>query len=421
MMNILILGSGGREHALAWKLKQSPSCGNLYVAPGNAGTKNVAENIQLSIANFPEIANFCLDNHIEMLVVGPEAPLVDGIYNFFQQKEYAHIMVIGPSQEGAILEGSKAYAKKFMNKYSIPTAGYAEFNKETEADGIEFIKNQKGNIVLKCDGLAAGKGVVILEDKEKAIEEFSNMLDGKFGGAGHTVVIEDFLDGIEFSVFVLTDGKEYKILPVAKDYKRIGEGDTGLNTGGMGAVSPPPFVTEELMSKVIKQVVEPTVNGLHSENIAYKGVVFIGLIRVNNEPYVIEYNCRFGDPETEVILPRIDSDLLELFKSLYTGDLSSQELKISEKQAATIMLVSGGYPEAYKKGKQMSIPLEGDSMFFHAGTKEIDNKIVTNGGRVLAITSIDNSFKDAISKSMLEAEKINFEGKNYRKDIGFDL
>ena len=421
-MNILILGSGGREHTLAWKISQSPKCDNLYVGPGNAGTSQLAKNVDLSISDFHQIGVFCLERNIEMLIVGPEAPLVEGIYDYFSETDsLKQIQVIGPSKQGAVLEGSKAYAKKFMQKYSIPTAGYAEFTLESLEDGIEYINKQKGNIVLKCDGLAAGKGVVILEDKKQAVQELKDMLQGKFGGAGNTVVIEDFLSGIEFSVFVLTDGESYKILPVAKDYKRIGVGDTGLNTGGMGAVSPPPFVTKELMDKVISKIVEPTIHGIKTEGIVYKGIVFIGLIQVENEPYVIEYNCRLGDPETEVILPRLNTDLVNLFKSLHEGNLEEQEIEISEQSAATVMLVSGGYPEAYEKGKEMNIPSDTSSIYFHAGTKITTNKVVTNGGRVLAITSMEDSFREAISKSMVEAERITFEGKNYRKDIGFDL
>ena len=421
-MKILILGSGGREHALAWKIKKSDSCDELFVAPGNAGTSQVAVNVDLSISDFATIGEFCIDNDIEMLIVGPEAPLVDGIYDFFAEDAYLkHIMVIGPSAKGAVLEGSKAYAKRFMQKYKIPTAGYQEFTKASLEKGIQFINNQKGDIVLKCDGLAAGKGVVILENRKAAIKELKSMLDGKFGGAGNTVVIEDFLDGIEFSVFVLTDGEDYKILPVAKDYKRIGEGDTGLNTGGMGAISPPPFVDEVLMEKVISRIVEPTVKGIKEENIDYKGIVFIGLIKVGEDPFVIEYNCRLGDPETEAILPRLETDLVDLFSALYDGNLSDIEIDINGKAAATVMLVSGGYPEAYAKNKEMSIPQQSDSFYFHAGTKSANGKTVTNGGRVLAITSMDSTFEKAVQTSLKEAEKINFEGKNYRKDIGFDL
>ncbi len=421
-MNVLILGSGGREHTLAWKILQSPHCSSLFVGPGNAGTAAIANNVSLSLSDFNQIGDFCIKQSIEMLIVGPEAPLVDGIYDHFKTTDQLkNIKVIGPSKQGAILEGSKAYAKKFMFKNDIPTAGYAEFTKDTLEEGIAYIHNQKGPIVLKCDGLAAGKGVVILEDKDQAAQELSDMLNGKFGGAGHTVVIEDFLSGIEFSVFVLTDGKNYKILPVAKDYKRIGEGDTGLNTGGMGAVSPPPFVDKDLMTKVISRIVEPTVQGLQDDHIEYKGIIFIGLIKVNGDPYVIEYNCRLGDPETEVVLPRLDSDLLELFQSLHTDSLATHEITINPQAAATIMLVSGGYPEAYEKGKSMTIPHETPSQFFHAGTIHKGEEVVTNGGRVLAITSMHTDFRKAIEQSMKEAEKISFEGKNYRKDIGFDL
>lgn len=422
-MNVLILGSGGREHTLAWKVAQSPLCNKLIVAPGNAGTASVATNMNLELNDFDQIAQCCLNEAIDMVIVGPEAPLVDGIYDYFNtKKELQHIRLIGPSKEGAQLEGSKAYAKKFMQRHDIPTAGYAEFSKDTETEAFEYIDKSNTPIVLKCDGLAAGKGVLILDDKEEAKQELAHIFNGKFGGAGHRVVIEDFLDGIEFSVFVLTDGNDYKILPVAKDYKRIGTGDQGLNTGGMGAVSPPPFVDEQLMDKVIKRIVQPTVQGLKKENIDYKGFIFIGLIRVENEPYVIEYNCRMGDPETEVVIPRIESDFLELLAAFNSDDFKHLDLKIKEEAAATVMLVSGGYPEAYEKGKVMEIPADSnDSIYFHAGTKVKDDMIVTNGGRVLAITSFDHCFKNAVKKSMHEAERINFEGKYYRNDIGFDL
>ena len=429
-MNVLILGNGGREHALCWKVKQSPLCEKLYCAPGNAGTDQLAENISINIADFELIGDFCLDNHIDMVIVGPEAPLVDGIYDFFESTEsLSHIFVVGPSEEGAQLEGSKAYAKKFMQRHDIPTAGYAEFTLDKLDAGIDYIDSIQGPIVLKCDGLAAGKGVVILEDKEAAKEELSDMLHGKFGGAGNVVVIEDFLSGIEFSVFVLTDGTDYKILPVAKDYKRIGEGDTGLNTGGMGAVSPPPFVTAELMNKVEERIIKPTMHGLQSEEITYKGIIFIGLILVGNDPYVIEYNCRFGDPETEVIVPRIKSDLLDLFVSMYHKDATLDGLAFAQKSieinplsAATVMLVAGGYPENYEKGHVLThLDDPKESIYFHAGTKKQNHQVVSNGGRILAITSFHENFRVAIQASLEHAEKIQFEGKYYRSDIGFDL
>lgn len=426
-MNILILGSGGREHALCWKIKQSSLCESLYVAPGNAGTDSLAENVGLNVSDFEAIGDFCVDNSIHLVVVGPEAPLVQGIYDYFEDREdLSEIHVLGPSEEGAQLEGSKAYAKKFMQRHNIPTAGYAEFTLENLEKGLDYIDGLQGPIVLKCDGLAAGKGVVILDNVEDAKEEFSDMLHGKFGGAGNVVVIEDFLDGIEFSVFVLTDGNSYKILPVAKDYKRIGEGDTGLNTGGMGAISPPPFVDDQLMQKVIDRIVEPTVKGLSAEDITYKGIIFLGLIRVGQDPYVIEYNCRLGDPETEAVLPRISSDLLEVFASIFDdkyGAFAQKELTIVPESAATIMLVSGGYPETYEKGKVMTnIDDSNDSLYFHAGTTHnADGQVVTNGGRVLAVTSLDQDFKKALEKSNEHASIIEFEGKNYRKDIGFDL
>jgi phosphoribosylamine--glycine ligase len=421
-MNILILGSGGREHALAWKFRQSSRLGKLFIAPGNAGTKIEGINVALDGFDFSSIGKFCVDEKIDMLVVGPEAPLVKGIYDFFQQQEVLkNIMVIGPSAAGAQLERSKAFAKKFMNRYSIPTAGYAEFTLKTLEKAFTYIDQQSGPIVLKCDGLAAGKGVVILEDKEEAKKEIKDMLSGKFGGAGNIVVIEDFLDGIEFSVFVVTNGQEYKILPVAKDYKRIGLADTGLNTGGMGAISPPPFVDLELMNKVISKIIEPTLLGIQKEKIEYKGIIFIGLIKVDNEPYVIEYNCRLGDPETEAVLPRLKSDLIDLFEGIYSG-LDKQKVEILDKSAATVMLVSGGYPEQYEKGKIMTgFQKEENVTYFHAGTTMEKGNIVTTGGRVLAITSLDDDFKKAVAKSLEHAHKINFSGKFYRKDIGFDL
>lgn len=422
-MNVLILGSGGREHALAWKLAQSPDLDNLYIAPGNAGTSDIGDNIALDILDFQSIKEFAVANNIAMIVVGPEAPLVAGIYDdITTDPKTKHITVVGPSLEGAKLEGSKAYAKEFMAEFDIPTAAYGEFTADTLADGIAHLRSTKAPYVLKADGLAAGKGVLILADLAEAERELEAMLSGKFGEASSTVVIEAFLDGIEFSVFVLTDGKDYHILPVAKDYKRIGVGDTGLNTGGMGAVSPPPFVDKAMMKKVINRVIEPTIKGLQTRAIAYHGFVFIGLISVGGEPYVIEYNCRLGDPETEVILPRTDSDLLPILASLGTEDFAKQELEISDETAATIMLVSGGYPGSYEKGKMITnIDTVKDSIVFHAGTTEKGDDVVTNGGRVIAVTSYGADKDEAVAKSMVNAAKITFTGKYYRKDIGFDL
>ena len=422
-MNVLILGSGGREHTFAWKISQSPLCGELYIAPGNAGTQQHGTNVAISPMDFEAVKKLAIDKNINMVLVGPEAPLVAGIYDFFKKDaDLQHIPVIGPSAKGAQLEGSKAFSKAFMAKRNIPTAGYREFTQATLQEGLAYIEQQTPPIVLKADGLAAGKGVLILSDVEEAKMEFSAMLDGKFGAASEKVVIEDFLDGIEFSVFVLTDGKDYKVLPIAKDYKRIGEGDTGLNTGGMGAVSPVPFVNETLMQKVTERIIIPTVQGIAEDELDYKGFVFIGLIKVGEEPYVIEYNCRMGDPETEVVLPRLENDLLELLIALSEGTLNKIDIKISEKAATTIMLVSGGYPEAYEKGKVMTgFEKVTDSILFHAGTKQAGEKIVTNGGRVLAITSFGDDFQAALAISNKNADLMEFEEKNYRKDIGFDL
>ena len=422
-MNILLLGSGGREHAFAWKMTQSKECDTLFIAPGNAGTATLGQNIAISPTDFEAVKKLVLEQDVKMVVVGPEAPLVDGIYDYFQNdKDLKSLAVVGPSEEGAKLEGSKAYGKVFMEENNIPTAGYREFTPKTVEAGIEYIATQTPPIVLKADGLAAGKGVLILDDIAEAQQELRAMLDGKFGAASSKVVIEEFLDGIEFSVFVLTDGNSYKILPVAKDYKRIGEGDVGLNTGGMGAVSPPPFVDAEMMKKVEERIVKPTISGLQKRSISYHGFVFIGLIRVNNEPYVIEYNCRMGDPETEVVLPRLKADLVELLYATATDNLASQTIEIDERAATTIMLVSGGYPEAYAKGKVMTgFEKVSDSILFHAGTKQVGNEILTNGGRVLAVTSYGETYKDALAISNKNAELIEFKGKNYRRDIGFDL
>ena len=422
-MNILILGSGGREHTFAWKISQSPLCTQVYIAPGNAGTQQHGINISINPMDFEAVKNLAIEKAIDMVIVGPEAPLVAGIYDFFKKDDsLKNIPVIGPSAKGAQLEGSKAFSKAFMAKRNIPTAGYREFTQASLQEGLNYIDQLNPPVVLKADGLAAGKGVLILNDIEEAKMEFSAMLDGKFGAASEKVVIEDFLDGIEFSVFVLTDGKDYKILPIAKDYKRIGEGDTGLNTGGMGAVSPVPFVDDVLMKKVEERIIIPTVKGIAEEELEYQGFIFIGLIRVNNEPYVIEYNCRMGDPETEVVLPRLENDFLELLIALTKGQLNEIDIKISEKAATTIMLVSGGYPEVYEKGKVMTGFTDvKDSILFHAGTKQADTNIVTNGGRVIAITSLGNDFKEALAISNKNAVLINFDKKNFRKDIGFDL
>ncbi|WP_353169832.1 phosphoribosylamine--glycine ligase [Flavobacterium sp.] len=423
-MNILLLGSGGREHAFAWKMTQSQLCKQLFVAPGNAGTAKIATNISVNPNDFETIKQFVLENAVKMVIVGPEDPLVNGIYDFFKNDiQISHIPVIGPSKLGAQLEGSKEFAKEFLVKNNIPTAKYESFTSETVEKGYAFLETLSSPYVLKADGLAAGKGVVILNDLQEAKNELKAMLvDAKFGSASAKVVIEEFLDGIELSCFVLTDGKNYKILPTAKDYKRIGEGDTGLNTGGMGAISPVPFADATLMQKIESQIVIPTITGLKNDNIEYKGFVFIGLIKVGDNPFVIEYNVRMGDPETEVVIPRIKSDLVALFEAVATEKLADFDLSLDERTAATVVVVSGGYPEAFEKGKEIfGLDHKTDSLIFHAGTKEENGKIVSNGGRVLAVTSFGNSFIEATKKSYQTIENLKFDKMNYRKDIGFDL
>lgn len=422
-MNILLLGSGGREHAIARSIAKSKKLTQLYIAPGNPGTTDHGINVQLDILDFEPIKAFCIEKKIDLIVVGPEAPLVEGIYDDIKADiTTQHIAVIGPSAQGAQLEGSKAFAKKFMSEYNIPTAAYLEINKDNLQDGINYIAENKGPYVLKADGLAAGKGVLIIEDAIEAQKSLKEMIDGQFGEASATVVIEQFLDGIEFSVFALTDGMDYVILPVAKDYKRIGEGDTGLNTGGMGAVSPPPFVDKELMQKVEDSIVKPTIAGISDRGFDYVGFVFIGLIKVGDDPYVIEYNCRMGDPETEVVFPRIQSDVIDLLAAAASNKLTDISIDINPLTAATIMLVSGGYPETYQKNKIITgIPSESSSILFHAGTSKYDGKLVTSGGRVIAITSFGENHTSALTLSKSIADQIQFEGKYYRKDIGFDL
>ena len=423
-MNILVLGSGGREHTLAWKLAQSTQTDQLFIAPGNAGTALEGTNVDLAVDDFEGIKALCIKEKMDFVFVGPEGPLVNGIHDsFLADDEIKHVAIMGPNQEAAQLEGSKDFSKKFMKRHSIPTAKYQTFTKDTLENGYAYLETLKPPFVLKADGLAAGKGVLILEDLTEAKTELKNMVaEAKFGAASSTVVIEEFLHGIELSVFVLTDGENYKILPSAKDYKRIGEGDTGLNTGGMGAISPVPFADAHFMRKVEERIIVPTVEGLKKDNIPYKGFIFIGLIKVNEEPFVIEYNVRMGDPETEVVLPRIKSDLLDLLQGVANEDLDSKTMETETKAASTVILVSGGYPEPYEKGKHITgIDQCNGAIIFHAGTKEQDGKVLSNGGRVIAVTSYGDTIAEALSTSYANATKINFEKKYYRTDIGFDL
>ena len=424
-MNVLIIGSGAREHAFCWKLKESNNCKRIFVAPGNAGTSKIASNLNVDVLNFDQVKISILKLDVNLVMVGPEIPLIEGIVDFINNDiDLKSVLVVGPSKAGAKLEGSKDFSKEFMVKHNIPTAKYQSFSSENLDKGLDYLQSISPPYVLKADGPAAGKGVLIVDNLNEAQKELTNMLkNNKFGTSGHNVVIEEFLDGIELSCFVLTDGTSYKILPYAKDYKRIGEGDKGLNTGGMGAISPVPFANKEFLKKVEERIILPTINGLKSDNLPYKGFVFIGLIMVDNEPYVIEYNVRMGDPETQVVLPRIKTDFLDLMISTAQGSLAEREIEIIDETYSNIVMVAGGYPENYEKGNLITgIPEDTNStIIFHAGTKHVNNDILTNGGRVLSVVSKGQGHNEAVSKSYKVIEKINYKNKNYRKDIGFDL
>lgn len=422
-MNILIIGSGGREHALGWKIKQSNQVNQLYFAPGNAGTAEIGTNFNVGVSDFQALKNVVLENQVDLLLVGPEVPLVEGLHdNFAADPDLQSLKIVGPKKAGALLEGSKDFAKEFMLRHNIPTARFFTVTSGNLNEGVEFLKTMNAPYVLKADGLAAGKGVLIINDFNEAKSSLEKMLAGQFGEASSKVVIEEFLSGVEVSVFVITDGKDYKILPEAKDYKRIGEGDTGLNTGGMGAISPVPFVTKEFMQKVEKQIIQPTISGLQKDQIDYNGFIFFGLINVNSNPFVIEYNVRMGDPETEAVVLRIKSDFVDLLEGAATGTLASKNIEIDEKTAVTVMLVSGGYPGDYEKGKVITgTENVKDSIVFHAGTKVENKQVVTNGGRVISISSFGKNREEALAVSFKNAERINFDKKYYRKDLGFDL
>lgn len=422
-MNILVVGSGGREHAMAWKIKQSPKVDQLFIAPGNAGTSELGVNIPVDVLDFEGLKKVVLEKKIDLVVVGPEVPLVAGLHDFFlSDDDLKQVKVVGPQREGAQLEGSKDYAKAFMQRHNIPTAKYLTVTAQNLDEGLSFLETMQAPYVLKADGLAAGKGVLIIDNLPEAQTSLKEMLAGQFGAASSKVVIEEFLSGVELSVFAITDGKDYQILPEAKDYKRIGEGDTGLNTGGMGAISPVPFADQAFMAKVEERIVKPTVKGLQEDNIPYNGFVFFGLINCGGEPYVIEYNVRMGDPETEAVMLRIQSDFVDLLEAAATGNMASQSIEIDERSAVTVMLVSGGYPGAYQKGIAMSgFEKNEGSILFHAGTKQAGDKVVTDGGRVLAVSSYGKTMQEALSQSYVNAQKVDFEGKYYRKDLGFDL